>query len=343
MESGRLISSINWLLDPSHPALRCLALTDLLELAADHPQVVATREKVLDDPWIEALFTGQQPNGKFARADGSIIFPYTKWMGIHWRLVSLVELGIPPGEPRATAAVEDELAWLTSHTHRSRIPTFDGRTRRCTSQEGNALAACCRLGLAQDPRVELLAESLVAWQWPDGGWNCDKHPEASHSSFHESLIPMWGLFEYFRATGNADALAAARRTAEFFLRHRLFRSERTGDIIHPEMLELHYPPYWHYDILQALLIFYRMDLLADERVSEALDLLQDRCHTDGTWRAGRHYWRPPGGELYQEPVDWGRRGPNAMITLNALRVLKTAGRIIITNTGDEYGFITHPN
>ena len=338
-----MVYSINWLLAPSHPALRYLALTDLLDLPKDHLQVVTTHAIVLDDPWIEALFTGQQPDGKFARSDGSDIHPYTKWMGIHWRLVSLLELGISPGEPRALAAVEDELAWLTGHEHRSRIPTIDGRTRRCASQEGNALAACCRLGIAQDPRVELLAESLVTWQWPDGGWNCDKRPEASHSSFHESLIPMWGLFEYYRATGNPDALDAAHRTAEFFLRPHLFRSERTGEIIHPEMLELHYPPYWHYDILQALLILSRMNMLGDERTSESLDQLQARIHPDGTWRAGRHYWRPSGGELYQEPVDWGRRGPNAMITLNALRVLKAAGRIKISITGDEYGFITHPN
>ncbi len=32
-------------------------------------------------------------------------------------------------------------------------------------------------------------------------------------------------------------------------------------------------------------------------------------------------------ELHAEVVDWGRRGPNAMITLNGLRVLKAAGRL----------------
>ena len=32
--------------------------------------------------------------------------------------------------------------------HRSRIQTIDGLVRRCGSQEGNALAVCCRLGLA---------------------------------------------------------------------------------------------------------------------------------------------------------------------------------------------------
>ncbi len=30
--------------------------------------------------------------------------------------------------------------------------------------------------------------------------------------------------------------------------------------------------------------------------------------------------------LAQEVVDWGRSGPNEMVTLNALRVLRAAGR-----------------
>ena len=335
--------SIEWLLDRSYPAARFLVLTGLLDLPDSHPEVVAARAEIPQDPWIAALFTGQQPDGSFAWPDGSPIHPYTKWMGAHWRLVSLVELGLAPGEPRALAAAKTELDWLVGNDHRSRILSIEGRTRRCASQEGNALAACCRLGLATDSRLQLLAESLIAWQWPDGGWNCDKHPQASHSSFHESLIPMWGLFEYFRATGNREALAAALRTADFFLRHKLFRSERSGEVIHPEMLELHYPPYWHYDILQALLILARMDLVTDSRAAEALDVIQSRCRSDGTWRAGRHYWLSPGNEQYQDPVDWGRRGPNRMITLNALRVLKAAGRVKIIRIGDEYGFTTNPN
>jgi hypothetical protein len=46
---------------------------------------------------------------------------------------------------------------------------------------------CSRLGLVDDSRVQYLAESLIDWQWPDGGWNCDKRPSANHSSFYESL------------------------------------------------------------------------------------------------------------------------------------------------------------
>jgi predicted small integral membrane protein len=70
--------------------------------------------------------------------------------------------------------------------------------------------------------------------------------------------PGVGLFEYWRATGEPEARAAALRTAELFLHHRLFRSLATGAVIRREWLTLHYPPYWHYDILQALLVLSRM-------------------------------------------------------------------------------------
>ena len=76
---------------------------------------------------------------------------------------------------------------VTGKGHLRGVKVIDGLVRRCTSQEGNALAVCSRLGLAQDPRVELLARSLVDWQWPDGGWNCDLRASGRRSSFNESL------------------------------------------------------------------------------------------------------------------------------------------------------------
>jgi hypothetical protein len=94
------------------------------------------------------------------------------------------------------------------------VQVIDGLTRRCASQEGNALAVACRLGMAADPRAELLAHSLVDWQWPDGGWNCDLRASGRRSSFHESLPPAWGLHEYWLATGAIWAQQAAARAAQ---------------------------------------------------------------------------------------------------------------------------------
>ena len=45
-------------------------------------------------------------------------------------------------------------------------------TRACASMEGSTLFAMIRLGFL-DESCDHLAERLLSWQWPDGGWNCD--------------------------------------------------------------------------------------------------------------------------------------------------------------------------
>jgi len=296
-----VIEAIDRLLESPEPAVRRLARRDLL--GEESP------DDVLAGELVQTLLVDRG------------VHPYGKWGGAHWRLVSLVELGVPAGEPRALEAAEQVLAWLTGAAHRKGIPTIAGRVRRCASQEGNALAVCARLGLAGDPRVELLARSLVEWQWRDGGWNCDRKPDAHRSSFHESLPPMWGLHEYAAAIGATWARDAAERTAELVLSHRLFRSLRSGDVIKEDWLRPHYPPFWHYDIAQALLVLQRLGLHRDARADEAREVLAAEQGKDGLWPALRTWWRPPGAKGSNvEAVEWGGRA-HEMVTLNALRVL----------------------
>lgn len=307
---------IEWLLDSSEPAIRRLVRRDLLGEAADD-------ENVLSGRIVRGLLDGQQADGGFGG------HAYNKWVGAHWRLISLVELGIPAGEPRAIAAVDTVLAWLTGTSHRRNVPVIEGLARRCGSQEGNALAAASRLGMAgSDPRVALLAESLIGWQWPDGGWNCDRKPGAHRSSFNETLGPIWGLHEYAQATGDADARAAARRAAELLLEHRVFRTLATGQPMHDEWLVMHWPPFWHYEVLNAMVVLSRLGLAGDPRAADAIDVILERRQPNGRWRASSRWWKPPpmtarGGEA----VDWRIDDSNArMVTLRALTVLRAAGR-----------------
>jgi hypothetical protein len=309
------VSAVDWLLASDEPGIVAQSKRDLLD-----EQAPVEDARVLEGPKVRTLLAGQQADGGF----GTHV--YAKWGGAHWRLVSLVEHGVPAGEPRCCAAAETVLAWLTGKGHRGRIQVIDGLTRRCGSQEGNALAVCCRLGLADDPRVRLLAESLVEWQWPDGGWNCDKKASGYRSSFNESLPPMWGLHEYWAATGETWAWEAAERTAELFLEHRLFRTLATGEPIHESFVTLHSPPFWHYDFVQALVVLARMGLADDPRAADGLDLLEERRLPDGRWRVGGRWWKAPGSKGSNvEVVDWGS-GPNELLTLHALRVLRAAGR-----------------
>jgi hypothetical protein len=313
-------AGIAWLLRSADPSVRYLTLTEVLGRTVRAPVVREVRDAIPHGPRVRALLGGQRRDGGFGN------HPYAKWRGAHWRLVSLVELGIPAGHPKALRAAEDVLRWLHTGTH---VRWVDGRARIHASQEGNALAVCSRLGLARDPRVRALTDRLLETQWPDGGWNCDPNPRAHNSSVYETVTPMWGLAEFARATGDDDARAAAVRAAEVLLSRKLFRSRRTGEVVNRRWLELHYPLYWHYDVLHGLVLLHRVGLLGDPRTREALDLVEAKRRPDGTWRATSPYWKPAGGRSVSgaESVDWGRSGPNEMISLNALRVLRAAGRL----------------
>ncbi|MBA2461463.1 MAG: hypothetical protein H0V45_06835 [Actinobacteria bacterium] len=134
---------------------------------------------------------------------------------------------------------------------------------------------------------------------------------------------MWGLREFWRVTGDEDARRSADRTAELFLEHRLFRRLSTGEPIHPSFTVLHYPAYWHYDVLEALVVLARMGRAGDPRARDAIELLELRRLEHGRWRAGGRWWKPPGSVGSNvEVVDWGHSATSEMITLNALRVLR---------------------
>jgi len=253
--------------------------------------------------------------------------PYRKWTGAHWRLVSLAELAVPADDPRVAAAAEHVLAWIVDDL---RYPprVVDGLPRAHASVHGNALGACTALGLAGDERTERLAEAIISWQWPDGGWNCDHRADGHRSSFHESLRTAWGLQEFAAATGHAGAREAAERTVELFLQHRVFRRGGTGRPINARWLSTPYPSYWHYDVLGALLVIARAGRCTDPRAADALDLLEDKRRPDGSWNAQAQWWRAADSSTVPEVVDWGRAGErNLMVTLQALRALAAAGRV----------------
>ncbi len=81
---------MEWLLQSSEPAVRGMARRDLLgeEFAED----------ILRGAKVQALLDA--PATKH---------PYSKWTGAHWRIVSMAELEVPAGEPRAMVAAEQVL------------------------------------------------------------------------------------------------------------------------------------------------------------------------------------------------------------------------------------------
>ena len=312
---NQLIEQLN-----SEPALAWKVAVNVLGKRDDSPEASRARADVQGAPLTRMLIdTCDFQSGA-----------YKKWDGAHWVLSLLADLGYPAGDETLLPLMEHTYqAWLGPQ-HEKHIRLIAGRTRRCASQEGNAIWSSLRLGLA-DGRTGELVSRLLQWQWPDGGWNCDKRPEADSSSFMETLIPLRALALYAQVSGDSKVRTAAEHAAEIFLRRHLFKRQRDGSIMDRHFLLLHYPAYWHYDILFGLKVMAEAGFISDTRCKDALDLLESRRLPDGGFPAQESLSRPTNPQLSgYTPVRWGSlstKKMNPFVTADALFVLRMAGRL----------------
>ena len=319
----------DWLLDPRWPAIRRLALLSLLDRPASDSEVAHLTAGLKADPWVAPLLAGKLREGVSPQTP---VHAYSKWTGAHWRLFALAELGVTVATPGAERPIRDafelEIAWLSSPGRQRRLKPIQGRYRNCSSQEGAGLWAAVRLGLGDDPRLHGVAERLIEIQWPDGGWNCDRRPGAHHSSFNESWMPLRGLVaaRSLMKAGSLDGLEASiDRSAEFFLKHRVVESERTGELASEHVGELRWPPYWHYALIPGLRALADAGRLRDPRAQAGIQRLLDLRSDDGRWWPDGRYWKGPGSTgSGVELVRWGREGEARMLTLQATRLVRAA-------------------
>jgi len=142
-----------------------------------------------------------------------------------------------------------------------------------------------------DARLDTLVDHVLDRQMPDGGWNCRLPRGATHASVHPTISVLEGLRLYERHRGrDARAIQTAQeRGREFLSVHRLFRSDRTGEIINAVFTRFSFPPRWHYDILRALDYFQAESAPCDERLSEAIDIVRRGRGDDGRWLLQHSY------------------------------------------------------
>lgn len=316
---------VSQLMQSEDPVIGWMALNRLVDTPIRLVEYNQARQAMVESPRVRILLA------ILDAPDGLPNHPYFKWSGGHWILAMLAETGYPPGDQRLIPLRDQQLDWLFSKNHAKNIRMINGRVRRCASQEGNALWSQLELGLA-DERSDQLAERLMEWQWDDGGWNCDRNPDARISSFMESLIPMRALALYAKKTGSLDARKAVERAAEIFLSRRMFRRKKDGTVMDQSFLSLHFPCYWHYDILFGLKVMAEAYLIQDPRCQEALEILESYMSPSGGFRTESRYYRTTRPQLSgYSPVDWGptsKRLINPFVTIDAHWVLRRAKRLV---------------
>ncbi len=302
---------VEWLLQ-GDPAIRWQTLRDLQQT----PEAIwqAERRRTLGEGWGAQFLAQQAPDGTWG---GGIYSP--KWISTTYTLLNLIALGIPrehgPARKGAGLVLDGMYGATRDTVFYQRLKNAD----RCLV--GMALQIAVYFGV-EDGRVDALVENLLGAMMPDGGWNCRhlKEPATHHSSFHTTLNVLEGLREWLELTPQhalrADVLGAEKKALELLLAHRLYRSDKTGEVIEPRFALLSHPHYWHYDVMRGLDYFARADAGRDERLADAIGLLLAGRRPDGCWRIQYRY----AAKVYFHMERMG--APSRWNTLRALRVLR---------------------
>lgn len=310
---------IAWLLD-SDPAIRWQTLRDLLGAPAE--EVAAERARVAGAGWGAQLLALQAADGSWGGAAWN-----RGWDSTMHVLSLLRELGLDPQSDaarRAVGLVRDQVRWRgwgEDGAWRGEgwpgNPFFVGEAEPCIN--GQVAASGAYFG--QD--VGRIVERLLGEQLPDGGWNCEAPDGSTRSSFNTTICVLDALLEYELAGAGDPAVTAARlRGQEYLLERRLLRRRSTGELIGrdrkggADWARFAFPTWWHYDVLRALDYLRRAGAGPDERVAEAIALVEAKRDDDGRWPLDLQH---PG----IMPVALGERAgrPSRWNTLRALRVL----------------------
>ncbi|TJY42346.1 hypothetical protein E5161_10135 [Cohnella pontilimi] len=312
-------SVIEWLLD-SDPSIRWQVMRDLIGASAEK---VSAERALVATKGVGARLIALQ------RADGS-------WAGAAWNrgwdstmhvLSLLRELGLDPASDealRVVGLVRDRVKWRgwgEDGTWRGLEwegnPFFAGEVEPCINGQVAASGAYFR----QD--VQRIVDRLLSEQLPDGGWNCEAANGSLRSSFNTTICALEALLENELAFGcSAEVTKARLRGQEYFLERRLFKRLSTGEAIERDRkggagwMRFSFPTWWHYDILRGLEYLRKAGATPDERVAEAIEMVESKRDSEGRWPLE---YQHPGTMAVK--VNEGEGQASRWITLRALRVL----------------------
>ena len=327
---------IGVLLKSDEPSIRFKTLINILDEDPGSQKIKLLQKEIKNSARVRLLLQTRSLGGKNI---------YAKWQGAHWVIAILADIGYPDGDVSLRRLKEWLLNyWLNEYYFKETViesgknsygsagvPVIEGRFRRCASQHAGVLWSMLKLGL-YDKKTGELVNLLLKWQWPDGGWNCDRRPGADTSSFMETIFPLRALSLYSNINKDEAAASAVGLAAEVFLKRKLYKRISDGQIIRPEFTCLHYPLYWHYDILAGLKVMAETGFIKDPRCADALGLLESKVLTGGGFPAEKKYYTKV-SSVVSHGADWvswggtGKKKMNEWVTVDALYVLKAAGRL----------------
>ncbi len=300
---------IIWLLE-GDSSIKYQTYRDLLGL-----ERIDLKNNISKEGWGLRLLSFRNENGHWGKG-----FYQPKWTSSHYTLLDLKNFNIDP----SIKEIKDTVSLIIKYNKSEDGGVNPSGTIKNSDVciNGMFLNYAAYFNTNSD-ELKSVVDFILSQRMNDGGFNCHSNRKgAEHSSLHTTLSVIEGISEYakngykyrIRELKNAES-----ESREFLLRHRLFKSHRTGNIIKNQFIRFSFPSRWYYDILRSMDYFRIAKVKYDERMHDAITIILKKRDKDGKWKLQANHK----GRMHFEMETVGEQ--SRWNTLRALRILKFYG------------------
>ncbi len=298
--------AIDWLLT-GDVAIQYQTQRDLL--GSCNERLNKLKSRIASEGWGARILNLQNDDGHWGQG-----FYKPKWTSSHYTLLDLRNLCV-----NATSGIRKAISLIITE-HKGidgGISRTGGLSDVCVN--GMFLNYACYFK-TDESDLESVIDFIIGLQMADGGFNCWKNRwSAEHSSLHSTISVLEGINEYLVQgySYRADQLISIEKQAiEFMLEHKLFKSDKTDQVIHKGMTMLSYPSRWKHNILRGLDYLQKAKVPYDARMEDAIEVLLRKRRKEGVWPVQAKH----SGSVHFDMEKTGAK--SRWNTLRALRVLK---------------------
>ena len=328
-------SVIDWLLeeDKNNPSIRYLTLVDLLGKKPESRKVVQAWGELMTCGPVPEILSKQHADGYWVEPGAGYRPKYTSTV---WSLIMLAQLGADGCEPSIKKAGD----YILNHT-RGKLGCFSiyaTQTGAVHCLQGNLTAALIDLGMINDPRlteaIDWMARSATGEGFGSVGEK-DLNPHYIRSgisgpgllcSANDHKPCAWGAVKVALALSKippekrSPQVNSAIIACKDFL---LSKDPAAADYPHPyakkpsgSWFKFGFPMFYVTDVLQNLSALLGLGLADDQRLRNAIELVESKLDDTGRWKMEYTY----NGKTWVDIEE--KKQPSKWVTYRALSVLK---------------------
>ncbi len=328
-------SVIDWLLeeDDNNPSIRYLTLVNLIGEEPESRKVAQARAKLMACGPVPEILSKQHANGYWVEP-GAGYRP--KYISTVWSLIMLAQLGADGIDPYLRKASD----YILDHTRGKGgcFSIYATQTGAVHCLQGNLAAFLIDLGMISDPRlteaIDWMSCSVTGEGFRSVGEK-DINPHYIRSgisgpgllcSANDHQPCAWGAVKVALALSKIppekrpSQVNSAINACKKFL---LSRDPAAADYPHPyakkpsgSWFKFGFPVFYVTDVLQNLSALLGLGLAGDQRLRNAIELIESKQDDTGRWKMEYTY----NGKTWVDIEE--KRQPSKWVTYRALTVLK---------------------